>query len=124
MLNGCKVGEAKITKGYRLPASYIIHTVGPRWNGGTHNEAQLLANAYQNSLLLAAKHQLQTIAFPNISTGIYGYPKQQAAQIALQTVVAFAQQNALPQTIIFVCFDEENYQIYQNLLPNLITNKL
>ena len=122
MLNGCKVGEAKITKGYRLPAPYIIHTVGPRWNGGTHNEAQLLANAYHNSLLLAAQHQLQTIAFPNISTGIYGYPKQQAAQIALQTVVKFAQQNTLPQTIIFVCFDDENYQIYQNLLPNLITN--
>ena len=116
MLNGCKTGEAKITKGYRLPARYVIHTVGPVWHGDSHDD-QLLHNAYHNSLLLALEHGIKTIAFPNISTGVYRFPKQEAAGIALKAATDFiaAAPDALSE-ITFVCFDDENYNIYNDLL--------
>jgi O-acetyl-ADP-ribose deacetylase (regulator of RNase III) len=116
-LHGCETGQAKITKGYRLPAKYVIHTVGPRWEDGSHNEEQLLRDAYDNSLLVAIENKVQTIAFPNISTGIYGFPKQKAAIIALLTVNEFCKKNpdALGE-ITFYCFDEENYNIYRSFL--------
>lgn len=116
-LNGCKTGEAKITAGYKLPARHVIHTVGPVWHGGHHNEPELLHNAYLNSLVLAMKHHLSTIAFPGISTGVYGYPRQQAAEIAVNTVSDFckAHPHALSE-VTFVCFDDENFNIYRRLL--------
>ncbi|POY35587.1 O-acetyl-ADP-ribose deacetylase [Solitalea longa] len=115
-LNGCKTGEAKLTHGYNLPARYVIHTVGPIWRGGDANEPELLSNCYHNSLTLALNHNLNSIAFPNISTGIYGYPKQEAAQIAVNAVKAFLAKNAKPEKVLFVCFDEENFLLYSELL--------
>lgn len=113
---GCKTGEAVITTGGHLPAKFVIHTVGPVWNGGKKNEQELLAACYQNSLKLAIEHQLSSIAFPNISTGIYGYPKKEAAEIAINAVSAFSKQNNFSGIIYFVCFDEENYQLYRTLM--------
>ncbi|MFV0592248.1 MAG: O-acetyl-ADP-ribose deacetylase [Draconibacterium sp.] len=115
-LNGCETGDAKITSGYKLPAKFVIHTVGPVYSGGKYNEAQKLASCYQKSLEIAVKHQLKSIAFPNISTGVYGYPKQEAAQIATQTVQQFINTNKLIDEIIFCVFDEENYALYRQLL--------
>jgi len=112
----CKTGEAVITTGGRLPAKYVIHTVGPVWNGGKKDEAGKLTSCYNNSLALAAENNIRTIAFPNISTGIYGYPKNEAAQIAIGTVGEFLKTNTLPGKVYFVCFDEENYQFYKSLL--------
>jgi len=113
---GCKTGEAVITTAGNLPAKFVIHTVGPVWNGGGNGEEQLLANAYWNSLLLASEHNIKTIAFPNISTGIYHFPKEKAAAIALSTAKEFLAQHASVEEIVFVCFDEENYELYQQLL--------
>ncbi|WP_439558643.1 O-acetyl-ADP-ribose deacetylase [Dyadobacter sp.] len=113
---GCKTGEAVITTGGKLPAKYVIHTVGPVWNGGNKNEEALLASAYRNSLRVAVENQVKTIAFPNISTGIYGFPKQRAAEIAVQTVQDFLQQNTAVEQVLFVCYDEENFGIYKKLL--------
>lgn len=113
---GCAVGEAVITTGGNLPARFVIHTVGPVWNGGKSNEETLLTNAYRNSLQVAIDNGVETIAFPNISTGIYRFPKQRAAEIAVQTVSAFLEQNTAIQNVQFVCFDEENYAIYALLL--------
>lgn len=112
---GCAVGEAVITTAGNLPARYVIHTVGPVWNGGSSNEAGLLASAYRSSLELAAQHSLETIAFPNISTGIYHFPKEHAADIAITTVTEFLHQNGTIE-VFFICFDEENYQLYQQRL--------
>ena len=113
---GCKTGEAVITGGGNLKAKHVIHTVGPVWNGGTNNEEQLLANAYRNSLQLAVENNISTIAFPNISTGIYGFPKRRAAEIAIETVQQFLQANESVREVIFCCFDEENTNLYQQLL--------
>jgi O-acetyl-ADP-ribose deacetylase (regulator of RNase III) len=113
---GCETGEAVITKAGDLPAKFIIHSVGPVWNGGKKNEAELLAACYKNSLQLAVQYKLSSIAFPNISTGIYGYPKKQAAEIAVRTVSDFLNQNDFIDKVYFVCFDEENYQLYQSLI--------
>jgi O-acetyl-ADP-ribose deacetylase len=115
-LGGCNTGEAKITRGYNLKARHVIHTVGPVWNGGTGGEEQLLALCYRNSLRIAADMKLGSIAFPNISTGIYRYPKQEAAIIAYREVLTFVQFNAFPSCIFFVCHDEENFRIYQQLI--------
>ncbi len=112
----CKTGEAVITSGGKLPAKYVVHTVGPVWNGGNKNERQLLENCYRNSLLLAAEHGIQTIAFPNISTGIYHFPKQEAAEIAVDTVRKFLFNNDSITKVLFVCFDEENYGLYRLLV--------
>ena len=114
---GCKVGEAVITTGGNLPARFVIHTVGPVWNGGRNNEEQLLANAYRNSLELAVNNGIRTIAFPNISTGIYHFPKDKAAEIALHTTDDFLKTD--PEAfdkVIFICFDQENYQLYKTVL--------
>jgi O-acetyl-ADP-ribose deacetylase (regulator of RNase III) len=109
-------GEAVITKGYNLPATYVIHTVGPVWNGGKYNEDALLANAYRNSLNLAMANSIKTIAFPNISTGIYGFPKERAAQIAFNEVHDFLRDGLLFEKVFFVCFDLENFEIYSKLV--------
>lgn len=114
---GCKTGEAVITTGGNLPAKYVIHTVGPVWHGGKNNEEELLANAYKNSLRLATEYEIKSIAFPNISTGVYGFPKQRAAEIAINAVKEFLNLTTLIKEVYFVCFDEENYEIYQSLLP-------
>ena len=113
---GCKVGEAVITTAGKLPAKFVIHAVGPVWSGGHNNEPALLANAYKNALLLAAQNNIKSIAFPNIGTGIYHFPKQLAAEIAVAEVKNMTASNKLPEQIIFVCFDDENYTIYKKLL--------
>lgn len=115
-LHGCETGEAKITIAFNLPSRFVIHAVGPVWHGGNKKEIDLLRNAYTNSLRLAEENQCSSIAFPNISTGVYGFPKEKAAE-----VVADLLKNHLPdfthlKHIIFVCFDEENYKIYQDNL--------
>ncbi len=115
-LNGCPTGEAKITPGFRLKAQYIIHTPGPVWKGGQSGEKELLTNSYVNSLKLASENKCQSIAFPNISTGVYGFPKQEAASIAVKAVKTFLKQHSLPLEVYFVCFDQENYSIYEKLL--------
>lgn len=114
----CPTGEAVITTAGNLPAKYVIHTVGPVWHSGLRNEHALLSNCYRNSLQLAIDHQLQSLAFPNISTGIYGYPKKQAAKVAIETVFDFLQPEHCIEKIYFVCFDEENYIIYQQVLES------
>ncbi len=115
-LNGCPTGEAKLTKGYDLPAKFVIHTVGPVWNGGLHNEEELLKSCYRNSLQLAVEHQITSIAFPNISTGVYGFPKELAARIANKTVSEFLKKNQSIEEIFFVCFDDENFRYYSKIL--------
>jgi O-acetyl-ADP-ribose deacetylase len=112
---GCRAGEAVITTGGNLKARYVIHTVGPVWRGGEAGEDQLLKNAYANSLKLAAEHNLETIAFPNISTGVYGFPKGRAAEIAVKTVRDFSQEHTFKR-LVFCCYDEENYKIYKSIL--------
>ena len=115
-LNGCPTGEAKMTAGYLLNARYVIHTVGPVWRGGGHHESALLEACYYNSLQLAVSHAIKTIVFPNISTGIYGYPRQAAADIAVATVSNWLENHPMPEKVIFVLFDEENEEIYKRLL--------
>ena len=112
-LNGCETGDAKITKGYNLPARYVIHTVGPVWAGGAKNEAALLRECYKRSLEIAGEKKLQSIAFPCISTGVYRYPKEQAAQIAVETVKDFLKEKSSLKKVVFVCFSMEDYQIYK-----------
>ncbi|TIX70090.1 MAG: O-acetyl-ADP-ribose deacetylase, partial [Mesorhizobium sp.] len=118
-LNGCKTGDAKLTKGYRLPTRYVIHTVGPVWQGGGKGEADLLASCYRRSLEIAAGRQCRTIAFPAISTGIYGYPKDEATEIAVGTVDAFLSQTAVPETVTFCCFDEQMAELYRETVAAL-----
>jgi O-acetyl-ADP-ribose deacetylase (regulator of RNase III) len=113
---GCKTGEAVITTAGKLPAKYVIHTVGPVWNGGKNNEEKLLASAYSNSLKIAVENGVKTIAFPNISTGVYGFPKQKAAGIAVATVKDFLSKNTSIEEVTFVCFDNENYSLYEKLV--------
>jgi len=112
----CKTGEAVITTGGNLPEKYVIHTVGPVWHGGEHNEESLLASAYRNSLRLAMENNMKSIAFPNISTGVYHFPKQRAAEIAIETTKKFLESNNPIKEVYFVCFDDENSEIYQSLL--------
>lgn len=112
----CKTGEAVITTAGKLPAKYVIHTVGPVWNGGKKDEAEKLASCYRNSLSLALQHNVKSIAFPNISTGIYHYPKNEAASLATRTVKEWLDETKAGIAVHFVCFDEENYQLYQDLL--------
>ncbi len=117
--NGCLPGNAVLTSGGNLPSPYVIHAVGPIWHGGKRNEAEILANAYLSSLQLAKDKRFSVIAFPNISTGVYGYPKKEASQIAFNTVNKFLTKNEFPKKVIFVCFDEENYLLYKELIQNL-----
>ncbi|MDH5190289.1 MAG: O-acetyl-ADP-ribose deacetylase [Gammaproteobacteria bacterium] len=113
-LNGCPTGEARITPGFDLSAQWIIHTVGPVWQGGDHNEAQLLENCYRNSLELALKHNVKTIAFPGISTGVYGFPKDKAADIAIRVMREFEDRF---EKIIPCCFSANDFVLYQDILP-------
>ena len=113
---GCDTGQAVITTAGKLPSKFVIHTVGPVWKGGLKKEPQLLADCYLNSLKIALENDIKTIAFPNISTGIYSYPKQLAAEIAVQTVNDFLIENEAIEEVIFICFDEENFKIYERLL--------
>lgn len=115
-LNGCETGEAKITGGYLLPAKFVIHTVGPIWHGGENHEEELLASCYIKSLRLADEYQLTSVAFPNISTGVYGYPKEKAAATALATVKTVSGELKHVREIVFVSFDDENYGIYEKIL--------
>ncbi|MCF8230685.1 MAG: O-acetyl-ADP-ribose deacetylase [Bacteroidales bacterium] len=116
-LDGCPTGQAKVTKGYKLPADFVIHTVGPVWKGGTQNEEQLLAACYHESLKKANELRLSSVAFPNISTGVYGFPKRKAAEIALKAVKEYQEHHETNlEKLFFVCFDEENYTIYKDLL--------
>lgn len=115
-LNGCKTGEAKLTNGYRLPAKFVVHTVGPVWHGGKQGEPELLASCYRNSLRVAAEHGAQTIAFPSISTGVYGYPVELAAKIAIDTVRSTLPELASIREAIFCCFSANDAAIYQRLL--------
>lgn len=111
---GCKVGQAVYTTAGKLKAKYVIHTVGPRWNNGISNEQEKLADCYHNSMKIAEDLKLKSIAFPNISTGIYKYPKLEAAKIAIETIRTHKSENI--EKVIFVCFDEENYEIYKEHL--------
>jgi O-acetyl-ADP-ribose deacetylase len=115
-MGGCPTGEARITAGYRLPAKYVVHTVGPIWGGGDQGEPELLASCYRNSLALATKHQVRDIAFPAISCGIYGYPIRDACQIAMRETMAYLDMNELPQSVTFVCFGREIYDAYRAAL--------
>jgi O-acetyl-ADP-ribose deacetylase len=111
-LNGCQTGKAKITPGYRLTAKYVIHTVGPIWHGGNSDESELLASCYRESLALAAENQVETIAFPAISCGAYGYPVELAATVAMDTVHTFLAQDSSIAGVSFVCFSDRDYDVY------------
>jgi O-acetyl-ADP-ribose deacetylase (regulator of RNase III) len=115
-LRGCPTGEAKITKGYNLPAKWVIHTVGPLWHGGRHGEDELLASCYRNSLALTEKHGIRTIAFPAISTGVYGFPMARAARIAVKEVAGFLEQNTSVEKVMLVCFDKFAHDVFAKAL--------
>ncbi len=117
MLHGCRTGEAKITPGFRLPAKWILHTVGPVWRGGTRNEDELLADCYRACFALAAPHDISTLAFPAISTGIYGFPLERATRIALRETRAALQTNPGIAQVVFVCFNTETLNAYQTAFP-------
>lgn len=116
LLGGCRVGEAKLTKGYRLPATFVIHTVGPVWQGGLAGEPELLASCYRRTLALAEQHQMRSLAFPSISTGIFGYPIEAAAQVAIETVFGHLAQGSGLRDIVFCCFSASDLAIYERLL--------
>ena len=115
-LGGCSTGEAKISPGFKLPAKFIIHAVGPVWDGGKNNEDKLLANCYKNSLKLARENKVKTISFPAISTGVYRFPLERATKIAVDEVKKFLEKNESIEKVIFVCFDDETFQVYQKIL--------
>ncbi len=117
--DGLPPGQAVITKGYNLPAKYVIHTVGPIWRGGTHNEDEILANAYRNSLKIASERKFETVAFPSISTGAYRFPVERAAKIALKTIADFLSQNEYPKKVIMVLYDEPTYEVYKRTYEEL-----
>jgi len=116
LLGGCKTGEAKVTRAYRLPAKFIIHTVGPVWRGGTHGEPELLASCYARSVELAIAKAASTLAFPSISTGIFGYPIEQAARIAVSTVLTAVKDQDILSRVIFCCFTEADQKVYEQVL--------
>jgi len=118
-LGGCATGGAKITRGYRLPAKYVIHAVGPVWRGGGHGEAQLLASCYRESLALAAANAVRTVAFPAISCGVYGYPLDQAVKIAVRECANFTAADQLPEKVLFACFDSAALAAYEAELAKL-----
>jgi O-acetyl-ADP-ribose deacetylase (regulator of RNase III) len=119
-LGGCETGGAKITKGYNLPAKFIIHTVGPIWQGGNHLEDKLLASCYRNSFALARKNHIRTIAFPSISTGIYRFPVERASHLALQEITKELETNMNLERVIIVCFNQETYEAYRTAEQELI----
>lgn len=111
-LNGCETGQAKITKGYNLPAKFVIHTVGPIWHGGKNKEDELLASCYTNSLKLAVENEVQSIAFPSISTGVYGYPIEKASEVAIKTITSFLNENDTIKKVKIICFGNKAFQCY------------
>lgn len=115
-LGGCETGDAKLTPGFRLPAAYVIHTVGPVWHGGIHGEAELLARCYRRSLEVAAAHALRSLAFPCISTGVFGYPPDQAARIAVHTVDTTLAESDAIDLVVFCCFSPADLRLYEALL--------
>ena len=117
-LHGCKTGEAKITKGYRLPCKYVIHTVGPVWHGGTHGEREQLVSCYQKSLALAKEYGCESVAFPVISAGVFGYPKEEALTISVDTIRDFLR--GRPMDVSLVLFDEEAYRLAARLYPDIL----
>jgi O-acetyl-ADP-ribose deacetylase len=119
-LHGCSTGAAKLTQGYKLPARYIIHTVGPIWHGGDFHEEQLLESCYGNSLSLALQHGIKTIAFPSISTGVYGFPIEKASRIALRTAKDLLEKEANLERIVFVCFGNHDYQVYRRAAEEIL----
>jgi O-acetyl-ADP-ribose deacetylase (regulator of RNase III) len=120
-MGGCKTGDAVITTGGKLSAKFVIHTVGPVWRGGKEQEPELLFRAYLNSLRLATENGIRTMAFPNISTGIFGFPKELGSKIAVSTVVDFLNNNKTSiEKVIFVCFDQENFELYKKLISNTL----
>ncbi len=119
-LGGCETGEAKMTRGYSLPARHVIHTVGPVWQGGGYREAELLASCYRSSIALAHRHELQSIAFPAISTGVYGYPSRDAATIAVTTVIESTQRSDSIRRIVFCCFSAADLDLYVALLAESV----
>lgn len=118
-LKGCKTGEAKITQGYNLPAKWVIHTVGPVWEGGNDGEDELLASCYRRSLALAEKHQIKAIAFPAISTGVYGFPMARASKIAITEVNKYLHHHNSPEQVIFVCFGQSAYDCYTQAMQEI-----
>ena len=116
---GCKTGDAVITTAGNLPATFVIHTVGPVWNGGQKGEPEKLRSCYVNSLQLAVENGCKSIAFPNISTGVYGYPKEEAAVVAVKTVADFLLKNSSIELVAFVCFDEENFKLIEEHIKTL-----
>ncbi|MDE7423336.1 MAG: O-acetyl-ADP-ribose deacetylase [Lachnospiraceae bacterium] len=119
-LHGCKTGQAKITKAYNLPCDYVIHTVGPVWNGGKLHEEEKLVDCYKNSLALAVQHHIRTIAFPSISTGIYRFPVEKAAKIAVSTVKKFLEENSDKiEEVVWVLFDENTKNVYEKEVTNM-----
>jgi O-acetyl-ADP-ribose deacetylase (regulator of RNase III) len=120
LLNGCAVGDAKITDAFKLKAKYIIHAVGPVWKGGNYNERELLKSVYQRSIEIAEEKGLTSVAFPNISTGVYRFPKKEAAEIAIRTVRNFSNKKTGLKKVIFAIFDDENFIIYNQLLAEIV----
>jgi O-acetyl-ADP-ribose deacetylase len=118
-LGGCATGQAKITKGYRLPAKWVIHTVGPVWHGGQHGENDLLASCYRTCFALAVQHDIHTIAFPSISTGAYGFPMDQAARIAVSETKSFLERNTSVEKVLLVCFGQHACQIHSEAVKAL-----
>jgi O-acetyl-ADP-ribose deacetylase (regulator of RNase III) len=118
-LGGCPTGEAKITKGYELPAQWVIHTVGPVWSGGERNEDKLLANCYRNSLKLAVEHGIKTVAFPSISTGAYRFPLERATRIAIKEVIDVLDREPSIEKVVFVCFGDRAYNTYKRTLAEM-----
>jgi O-acetyl-ADP-ribose deacetylase (regulator of RNase III) len=121
-LGGAETGEAKITKGYQLPARHVIHAVGPVWHGGKRREAELLASCYRRSLELARDHELTSIAFPSISTGVYRFPIEKAAVIAQETVRDWLEANGLPERVVFCCFSESDLEVYQRTAQQILND--
>jgi len=118
-LRGCRTGESRITAGYRLPAKFVIHTVGPVWRGGSNREPELLASCYRTSLSLAVEHGIETLAYPAISCGVYGYPYEPAARIAIRETTSFLDQQESIQKIVFACFGDELYRVYERVLREI-----
>ncbi len=119
-LGGCPTGEAKLTRGYDLPARHVIHTVGPVWRGGEHQEDDLLARCYRNSLRLAADHNFKSIAFPSISTGVYRFPLERACQIALRETLAYLETNVTLEQVLFVCFSADDHTVYRETYEKML----